>query len=442
MSNIYVRSTDGSDSDNGSTWALAKATLAGAAAIAVAGDTVWVSTSHTESVATATLAWAGTAASPIKVIATSSTAEPPTTINAWGTITVTSTTFSWTGTTYAYGIKFVFTSGSSYIPAFNSLSGHTEIFDNCLINYDGASSASNLQFGANSSSGLSKTTLLNSAIRLGNTNHYISIDRDVIIRGGSWNTSGASVTGAFQVGVEGRAANLLMEGFDLSALNASANLIQAIGEGGARAVLKDCKLPTSWSGTLAPATLSARVAMHNCDNADTHYKSKVIDYAGTLSDETTIVLTGGASDGTTPLSWKMVTTANVGYPASVFESIEIAQWCDTTGSKTATVEIVHDSQGAGSGSAFRDDEIWLEVLYLGTSGFPLAIPARNMRGLAASPANQTSSSATWTTTGLTTPVTQKLQVTFTIAEAGFILARVVMAKASKTVYVDPKLTVA
>ena len=37
MAVLYVRSTDGDDADNGSTWALAKATLAGAFAAAAEG---------------------------------------------------------------------------------------------------------------------------------------------------------------------------------------------------------------------------------------------------------------------------------------------------------------------------------------------------------------------------------------------------------------------
>jgi hypothetical protein len=58
------------------------------------------------------------------------------------------------------------------------------------------------------------------------------------------------------------------------------------------------------------------------------------------------------------------------------------------------------------------------------------------------PAAQTASTATWTTTGLTTPNTQKLEVTFTPQKKGLVQARVVLAKASKTIYVDSKLTVA
>ncbi len=48
MANIYVRSTDGNDADSGATWALAKATLGGALAIATSADTIWVSQNHAE----------------------------------------------------------------------------------------------------------------------------------------------------------------------------------------------------------------------------------------------------------------------------------------------------------------------------------------------------------------------------------------------------------
>ncbi len=69
MAVIYLRSTDGSDADNGSTWALAKATLAAALTAAGAGGTVYVSQVHAETQAGAmTLTSPGTEASPVRVI--------------------------------------------------------------------------------------------------------------------------------------------------------------------------------------------------------------------------------------------------------------------------------------------------------------------------------------------------------------------------------------
>jgi hypothetical protein len=139
----------------------------------------------------------------------------------------------------------------------------------------------------------------------------------------------------------------------------------------------------------------------------------------------------------------MVTNANAEYPIRVLRSPEIVRWNETTGSSiTVTVEIVHDSQGSGTSSAFTDKEIWLEVQYLGTSGYPLGTFVDDAASdILGSAADQTSSSATWTTTGLTTPVKQKLSVSFTPQEKGYIHAVVCMAGASDTCYVDPLLTV-
>jgi ABC-type phosphate transport system substrate-binding protein len=126
------------------------------------------------------------------------------------------------------------------------------------------------------------------------------------------------------------------------------------------------------------------------------------------------------------------------------ESPEIVKWNDTVGSaQTCTVEIVHDSQGSGTSSAFTDAEVWLEIQYLGTSGVPLGSVLTDAKAdVLATAADQASSAVTWTTTGLTTPLKQKVAVTFTAQEIGFIHAKVVLAKASAVCYVDPKLTVA
>ena len=120
------------------------------------------------------------------------------------------------------------------------------------------------------------------------------------------------------------------------------------------------------------------------------------------------------------------------------------RWNETTGSAlTVTAEIVHDSQGAGTSSAFLDSEIWLEVQYLGTSGYPLALFGSDApAGVLTAAADQASSSETWTTTGLATPVKQKLEATITPQVKGFIHARIVMAVASKVAYICPKIAVA
>lgn len=155
-----------------------------------------------------------------------------------------------------------------------------------------------------------------------------------------------------------------------------------------------------------------------------------------MISETTLVRTGGSSDGTTALSWKVVsdTTATFNRP---FITPEIVQWNETTGSSvTATVEILRDSA-----TNLTDAEVWLEVMYLGTSGYPLGTWISDCKAdFLASEADQTTSSETWTTTGMSNPNEQKLSVSFTPQEKGFVHARVCVAKASATLYVCPKVT--
>ena len=139
-------------------------------------------------------------------------------------------------------------------------------------------------------------------------------------------------------------------------------------------------------------------------------------------EETTIVRTGGASDGTTPIAWKIVTTANCTYSLP-FECPPIAIWNDTTGSAvTATVEGIW-----GGGAVPHDDEIWLDVEYLGDASSPQGSFVNDGKAdLLTTAANQTSSSETWG--GSTTKF--KLAVTFTPQQKGWVYARVKCAKAS------------
>lgn len=445
MANIYVRSTDGSNTDDGSTWALAKLDLAGAAAIDSAGDTIFVSDNHAESTAAAiTIALAGTHASPTKVVCGDDAAEPPTAVATSGTVTTTGANdITITGTAYIFGLSFV--SGMAINLAGNA--DTTLVLDNCSLQTTNTGSAGVISFYA-ANNQVIRIKLKDTTFKFNATNNIVRLGGNAVIEGGSVLAGGTTPTSMFGPPSGDRTGGTAdISGFDFSNLGSSFNIFSASGATSFFAVVRNCKLPAGWSGSLVSGTLEGlgqRYEMHNCDSGDTNYRLRVEDYAGSINHETTVVRTGGASDGTTTLSWKMTTSSNAEYPVAHLESPEIVQWNETTGSSvTASIEIVHDSQGAGSGSAFQDDEIWLEVMYLGTSGYPLGTWTSDAKAdVLAAAADQTSSSETWTTTGLTTPVKQKLSVTFTPQEKGFIHARVVMAKASKTCYVDPLLTVA
>lgn len=230
---------------------------------------------------------------------------------------------------------------------------------------------------------------------------------------------------------------MTVRGVDLSNL-ASKNLVDISTSSYGTYDFENCKLGASTAITTGTHQgIGAQVVRAvNCDPGDTNYKYTKVSYEGTITDETTIVLTGGASDGTTAMSRKMVSSANVKFYNPLL-SDRIIIWNDSPGSHTATIEVVSD------GVTFKDDELWGEVESLNSSGFSQSTFTNDRKtDVLATAANQDTSSVTWTTTGLSSPTKQKLVVSFTTAEKGPIAVRVALAKATSTVYVDPLVTIA
>lgn len=443
----YLRSTDGSDSDNGSTWALAKATW-NAIGNGLSGPTIYVSQSHAEISATPVdnSFGSGSLASPLRIICANDGAEPPTALATTATITTTGNNLircleSVPG--YIYGISFIAGSGASGTA--NILIGgddfaNTDVcfqqMESCSLQLasTGTSSRINAMSSDQTRVELTNCTFKFAASAQGLTN---GLGSRCLIRGGSLLSGGTSPT-SFVLAADG--GGVTFDGFDFSNASASMNIFSGDAQNFV-GVARNCKLPASWSGSLNPSTFTyySRYEMYNCDSADTNYRLWIKDTFGEILSETTLVRTSGANDGTTGLSWKFVANANAEWTQSL-RSPEIVKWNETTGSAiTVTVEILHDP---GSPGSLNDDEIWLEVEYLGTSGTPLgALVDDSKADILAAAAAQDTSSATWTTTGLSNPTTQKLSVTFTPQEKGFIHAVVKMAKASYTVYVCPKLDI-
>jgi hypothetical protein len=437
---LYVRFGDGSDSDDGSTWALAKATLAGAFAAASAGDTIYVSDNHAETQSFAmTLTSPGTAASPVTVICADDAAEPPTARATSATISTTGgNQISFAGFCYCYGITFSGSSGATtnmgwQFAAATPWAWHLEA---CSLRRAGTNSGDPII-------GAAATTVDDQFLRLTNTTlHFGHANDNLILRARmEWRGTANAIGGTTPTTLFGAAAAFAGQawvyGVDLSALASGKSLVDLSGAAPHRYRFANCKLGSEVAITTGThvGQGGAVVEVINCDSADTNYRYYYEDYAGTITQETTIVRTGGASDGTTPISYKFVTTANSKWYFPLCGPW-VTIWNETTGSGvTLTAEVVTDNV------TLTDAEAWIEVEHLGTSGFPLSLTESDQitDPIFGTPANQTSSSETWTTTGLTTPVKQALSKQVTPQEKGPIRARVVLAKASTTMYADLKL---
>jgi hypothetical protein len=232
------------------------------------------------------------------------------------------------------------------------------------------------------------------------------------------------------------AANMLLDGLDLSAVNTTLFASPSLQNGTMHALLNNCRLHASVAITATLTLRAQEITLVGCGSAGNSARNEKYALDGTMTTETTIVRSSGASDGTTAVSWKAVTTSNPNKQFQ-FELPPIAVWNSATGSsKTLTVEMVND------GTTLKDDEVWVEVEYLGSSSQPVSskVTSRAADHLATG-ANITTSSVTWTTTGLSSPVKQKLSVSFTPQMAGLVRATVCVAKQSQTLYVDPKVTI-
>lgn len=280
--------------------------------------------------------------------------------------------------------------------------------------------------------------LENAEIRFGNAGQGIQMQAGRLsIKDGA--LAGSAIT-EFIKTFNATVADVDVSGLNMASGAVAMNLIASGTPGAGLAKFDSIKMPTSWTGSIMatpPVQGCLRVIATNVDSADTNYRTMAVGWNTSLRTETAVTRTGGATDGATPISWA-ITSGSMVYPLIVFDAPAVIRWNETTGSAvTATIHVLTD------GVTLKDDEAWLEIMYLDDAGFPLgALVSDERPSQLAAAADQDASTATWTTTGITTPVKQKLSVTFTPREKGYIQARVRVARSSTTIYVCPNVEVA
>ena len=426
MATYYVDS-NATGAGTGADWANAFATLAAVAAVDAAGDIIRVAHNHAESSgSTQSLAFAGTPASPVIVACVNtSTGEAATTAS------ITCSGLSVSGSVIWDGVS-VASSNSIYI---NSAAGSVQLWLNCELWLNTANSGYLIGVGVNGTGAPPLTLFTDVALKFGNAGQKISAYNGYLKwSGGTLSAGGTSPTLLVETSGGGRPGDVEIENIDLSNM-ATSGAVYGVAHGPGKQVARGIKLPSGWTGSIGSGTYAParRIELHDYVVGSTKHPFASGDLFGTIMTERTIVRTGGADDGTA-YSWRMGSSSSASIAAAL-ESTEFAKYNDSTSSITATVEIVTDSA-----TALTDGEIWLEVSYPGASGKAIVTDAK--ASVLATAADQASSSVDWTTTGLSTPLKQKLSATFTPGAAGWLQAKVKLAKPSTTVYVDPVLTVA
>jgi hypothetical protein len=445
----YVRSTSSGTGD-GSSWVNAYTTLAAALAAISAGDTVYVSQAHAETGgASITLTSPGTVGNMCRVMCANDGAIPPTALATGAKVATGAGAYAITigvGYMYYYGIEFDVATGAN-AASFGAISNGSNnpaylVLDTCKIVLTNTSASSRINLLTLGGSGANqRVDLLNTTLQFGSTSQFVVLGTGIV----NWKNTASAIAGAtiptllFQpaTGTTGLAV-LELTGVDLSALGSGKSIFA--GGSGIPAIMRavNSKLGASvaaMSGTI-PNQGGAQVYLENCDSGATNTRMEHYKYPGSIKTETTKVrTTGGASDGTTPISHVFATLATGPGLFSPLEGPWMSIWNDTSGSaKTVTVELCTENV------ALYNDEVWLEVEYLGTSGYPESVlTTSRVADVFATHALLTTSAAAWS--GFTTAAPQKIALAFTPALKGLIRARVCVAKASAFVYVDPLLTV-
>jgi hypothetical protein len=344
------------------------------------------------------------------------------------------------GSFYCYGIIFILTSASATQFITGITVSHLSYFEQCKFRNTGAGTVP-MTFGS-TSVGNCVTVLRECQFKFGHINQSIRINSEVRMMDCSFESGTSSPTTCFSIGNAASGSKLFVQGMDFSNLGAGFDVVGDQGNCNT-AIFRNCKMPSSWTGALSDAdyTTVTDVRLINYGSGDTNYKFWVEDRQCIVKDETTIVLTSGAQDEAQQISWRMTTLTNCVYPTTIARSPPIIKRV-TTGAQTFKVHFCHD--GA---SAFTDKEVWVELEYLGTSGFPLSTTTTNKPSYLTAAADNVSSGVGWDNdtgtgpNGSSTWNQLKFEAGLTIQEVSYVIATVCMGVASKTIFINPDIIV-
>lgn len=426
------------------------------------GNTFYIANNHLEIFSTAGATYSiagGTVTSPRYYICTNKLAAPPQSANVSQTLTTGNNAIFVTGIggtlqiasgagdcQYWEGVWF--NSSNSNITSklqFGIGSGSMLTLRNCLLWQQGGP----IQLGSNivSASGkgsslqILSTQAFNNNVFQGSTTTGIEIQGGQIYMNagiGVSTTLSAELTGTsvFTANTtNGSAAKVVVQGYSINPSNASKTLVNATNMQVDFSFI-DCSFGSNLSGILTGTPLAlngTRVDIINCDSGNTNYRNERYVYAGTGTTERTIVRTGGATDGVTPASRKIVTGTGASW-AMPYEDNILAYWNDVIAAPAAKYITLYGVWNGGS--VPNNDDIWIEVDYLAASSTKSTRLTTTKANILSVATATDVDSSTWG--GGTTPFSISTAL-FTQVKAGYIYVTVKVGKPSATIYYDPKI---
>lgn len=373
MASYYVRS-GAAGAGTGADWANAFTTLGTAVTGKAAGDIFYVAADHAETAASAkTIAPPGTAAAPNLILCVDHTGSvPPVAADLRTTATITTTGTNaitlTSGHAYWYGITISCGTGGG-APAFSILtSDGVFVFENCVLKLPVTGASPQLILGSATAPRACIVELRNTSLSFGSLTAGITLRgvRLVWKNTASALDSGATIPTTLFNGTNPTGNSVYLEGVDLSAAGSGKTLIGAI-PASKQIVLKDCQIDSAVTVAATPTESGyAETLVLRSDSSATNYRNEKYQYMGTQTTSTSVIRTGGASDGVTGVAMSIATTADPEWHMP-FEAIPVAIWNDTTGSNvTMTIEGVYNAAALPN-----NDEIWFDLEYQGSASAPL-----------------------------------------------------------------------
>jgi len=181
------------------------------------------------------------------------------------------------------------------------------------------------------------------------------------------------------------------------------------------------------NGAIPVRPTSTYMMFSDSASSNKQYTLNHTRYNGVVSTSDATYRAGGGAHLTTPLSLLLSSNTKCNkYLWLDHEQFPVS--ITSTGSKTLTLELIHDSV-----TALTLDDVDAVVHYYASSTSPLHTVA-TFDTIA-------SSSASWTHS-MTNPNTQKISLTVTVNQIGVAFVMLRLKQASKTIYVCPKIEVA
>jgi hypothetical protein len=406
-----------------------------------AGDTIYVSHSHGETQAAAMqLTFPGTAASPNYVLSVDDATAPPTqlaSIASSSIITSGTYTITMRGFAYIYGIILMPGIGSTstcYLYIGDTTYACGFIFDACHLYLTTTGSSARIRLGTAASATMrdAYVELVNTNVQFGNVSQTALLGGIIKIR--NMTIVGIAPTTLFTT-VNYVPVFMEVTGCDLSTLGSGKNLVSVAGLTYGRINFRNCKLGasvTTVTGSFA-APNNLEVNLENCDSADPSGACRMekYNYQGSVVNSTSKYRKGGATNGVIAICKDIF--PSVVFDACPLRSEPIYAWNEVLGQLIISVEVIRNITE-------YTVSMWLEVEYLGTSGFPQSVIITSKQPTFGTSTPLAIGAGGWQ--GVTAGwVSQKVSCTFTAAEKGLIRAFVCCATNSVQWYVDPRLVI-